>query len=111
MQRRTDSVLDEELTVTLTRFEIMKIREWNMSKMRSAKSALDNIMTAPAKRSMRQVEYDFHSELCDRLYGVVPDEEDRKREHNETLKSDIEVLNRVMADLRERKEYLRQQLV
>ncbi len=105
------SVLDETVTVTLTWFELNKIRDWNLKRMDSAAHALENPFMKPAKRSRWQVEYDFHSQLCDHLHGVDLDEEDIIREHNENVKSGINVIERMIAEMVEKKAYLKTQLI
>lgn len=105
------SVLDEKVTVTLTWFELKKIRDWNLKRMDSAAQALENPIMKPAKRSRWQVEYDFHTQLCDHLHGVDVDEEDIVREHNENVKSGIEVMERMIAEMVQKKAYLKTQLI
>ena len=111
LENARKSVIDEKVTVTLSRYELKKIRDWNMQRMEAAMHALDNMIMKPAKRSKWQVEYDFHSQLCDHLYGVDPDEEDKIREHNETIQSQIDVMERVMADIVEKKAKLQSQMI
>ena len=103
--------LEEEVTVTLTWFELTKIRDWNLQRMESAIHALENPIMKPAKRSRWQAEYDFHSQLCDHLHGVDPDEDDKIREHNENLRSGIDMIERVMSDMIEKKTKLERQLI
>ena len=110
-EKRLKSALDEEVTVTLTRFELKKIRDWNLQRMESSRQALDNMLMKPAKRSRWQAEYDFHSLLCDHLHGVDPDEEDRIREHNESVRSQIGEMERVLADVMNMKAQLQKQLI
>ncbi len=105
------SVLDEEVSVTLTWFELHKIRDWNMERMKSAAKALENPFMKPAKRSRWQVEYDFHSRLCDHLHGVDLDEEDVIREHNENVKAGIDVMERIIAEMTEKKNILEKQMI
>lgn len=100
------SFLDEEITVTITRQELMKIRAWNQKEMRSAQQGMDAINSKPSKRSMRREQYEFHKRLCDRLYGVDPDEETLRKEHNAELMrqtseidEQINALRKVRADL------------
>lgn len=55
------SFLDEEITVTITRQELMKIRAWNQKEMRSAQQGMDAINSKPSKRSMRREQYEFQN--------------------------------------------------
>lgn len=111
MENPTTSPLDEMIEVRLTRFELKKIRDWNHQRMDAAAHALENMIMKPAKRSRWQVEYDFHTQLCDHLHGVDPDEEDKIREHNESIQSQLDVMGRVMADLREKYDATKKMLV
>lgn len=94
------SPLDERVVVTLTRFELKKIRDWNLRRMDAAAHALENMVMRPAKRSRWQVEYDFHARLCDHLHGVDPDQDDVLREHNEQVRARLEAIERQMDELR-----------
>ncbi len=105
------SVLDEKVTVTLTWFELQKIRDWNLKRMESAAQALENPIMKPAKRSRWQVEYDFHTELCDHLHGVDLDEEDKIREHNENVRAGIDVVDRIIAEMSLKKTLLEKQMI
>lgn len=107
----THSFLDEEVTVILTREELYRIREWNKHEMGRAQQGMDAINSKPAKRSMRQQQYEFHKRLCDRLYGVEPNEDELVAEHNAELMRQSAVIEEQMKLLRDAQTELKRQLV
>ena len=102
MEKTIANPLSEMIEVSLTRFELYKIRDWNRHRMDAAAKALENLVMKPAKRSRWQEEYDFHAQLCDHLHGIDPDEDDKLREHNAHIQNQLETIEQAMADLRER---------
>ncbi|MDE7402768.1 MAG: hypothetical protein K2M87_05090 [Muribaculaceae bacterium] len=103
--------LDELIDVKLTRFELNKIRDWNLKRMDAAAVALENPIMKPAKRSRWQVEYDFHAQLCDHLHGIDPDCKDKIREHNARIESQLEIMESALAEMRARYDETKKQLV
>lgn len=102
--------LEAEVTVRLTRRQLYWLRKKNAARIEAAMQGMNARNASPARRSMRYEEYKFHRSLSERLHGILDEDGELHREHDNELTALIARYEKQAAELREFAETLREKI-